>query len=68
MDTFIIFHNCRPTSTRGRGSAHYSTLGGNDASQPAPNRGTPPTLELQENIDRAFKYFVLIFYSCNATF
>ncbi|KOB79386.1 Chitin deacetylase-like 5 [Operophtera brumata] len=33
----------RPTSTRGRGSAHYSTLSGNDAPQPAPNRGTPPT-------------------------
>ncbi|XP_026758821.2 uncharacterized protein LOC113518216 [Galleria mellonella] len=31
----------RPSSTRGRGSAHYST--GSDGSQPAPNRGTPPT-------------------------
>ncbi|XP_075969190.1 chitin deacetylase-like 5 isoform X2 [Anticarsia gemmatalis] len=34
----------RPTSTRGRGSAHYSTASGSDSqSQPAPNRGTPPT-------------------------
>ncbi|KAL4713961.1 hypothetical protein ACJJTC_015615 [Scirpophaga incertulas] len=31
----------RPTSTRGRGSAHYST--GSEAPQPIPNRGTPPT-------------------------
>ncbi|KAG6446698.1 hypothetical protein O3G_MSEX004578 [Manduca sexta] len=33
----------RPTSTRGRGSAHYSTSSGSESSQPAPNRGTPPT-------------------------
>ncbi|CAH2989692.1 unnamed protein product [Chilo suppressalis] len=31
----------RPSSTRGRGSAHYSTA--SDAPQPVPNRGTPPT-------------------------
>ncbi|XP_059055130.1 uncharacterized protein LOC131849147 [Achroia grisella] len=31
----------RPSSTRGRGSAHYST--GSDVPQPVPNRGTPPT-------------------------
>ncbi|KAM3967605.1 chitin deacetylase-like 5 [Aphomia sociella] len=31
----------RPSSTRGRGSAHYST--GSEGPQPAPNRGTPPT-------------------------
>ncbi|XP_049873006.1 mucin-5AC isoform X2 [Pectinophora gossypiella] len=34
----------RPTSTRGRGSAHYSTLSGSDTpQQPTANRGTPPT-------------------------
>ncbi|XP_053618887.1 mucin-2 isoform X1 [Plodia interpunctella] len=33
----------RPASTRGRGSAHYSTLNGGEAPQPVPNRGTPPT-------------------------
>ncbi|XP_060807728.1 mucin-2 [Amyelois transitella] len=33
----------RPTITRGRGSAHYSTQNGADAPQPVPNRGTPPT-------------------------
>ncbi|XP_075969225.1 chitin deacetylase-like 5 isoform X6 [Anticarsia gemmatalis] len=39
-----IRHSTRPTSTRGRGSAHYSTASGSDSqSQPAPNRGTPPT-------------------------
>ncbi|XP_062524545.1 uncharacterized protein LOC101740429 isoform X2 [Bombyx mori] len=33
----------RPTSTRGRGSAHFSTSSGSDAPLPPPNRGTPPT-------------------------
>ncbi|XP_047019611.1 mucin-5AC isoform X2 [Helicoverpa zea] len=33
----------RPTSTRGRGSAHYSTASEAQSPQPAPNRGTPPT-------------------------
>ncbi|CAH0695012.1 unnamed protein product [Spodoptera exigua] len=33
----------RPTSTRGRGSAHYSTASDAQSPQPAPNRGTPPT-------------------------
>ncbi|XP_038208466.1 uncharacterized protein LOC119829815 isoform X2 [Zerene cesonia] len=33
----------RPSSTRGRGSAHYSTSGGSETSQQTPNRGTPPT-------------------------
>ncbi|XP_050554956.1 uncharacterized protein LOC118279275 isoform X8 [Spodoptera frugiperda] len=33
----------RPTSTRGRGSAHYSTASDSQSPQPAPNRGTPPT-------------------------
>nr|XP_032529041.1 uncharacterized protein LOC116779016 isoform X4 [Danaus plexippus plexippus] len=33
----------RPTSTRGRGSAHFSTSGGSEAPQQTPNRGTPPT-------------------------
>ncbi|CAK1544483.1 unnamed protein product [Leptosia nina] len=33
----------RPSSTRGRGSAHYSTQGGSDSPQQPPNRGTPPT-------------------------
>ncbi|XP_045524011.1 uncharacterized protein LOC123714033 isoform X5 [Pieris brassicae] len=31
----------RPSNTRGRGSAHYST--GSDSPQQTPNRGTPPT-------------------------
>ncbi|XP_050342722.1 uncharacterized protein LOC126768551 isoform X5 [Nymphalis io] len=31
------------TSTRGRGSAHYSTSGASDTAQQTPNRGTPPT-------------------------
>nr|XP_026497043.1 uncharacterized protein LOC113401365 isoform X5 [Vanessa tameamea] len=31
------------TSTRGRGSAHYSTSGASDSAQQTPNRGTPPT-------------------------
>ncbi|CAG9796976.1 unnamed protein product [Diatraea saccharalis] len=34
-------YTARPSSTRGRGSAHYSTA--SDAPQPVPNRGTPPT-------------------------
>ncbi|KAJ8735351.1 hypothetical protein PYW07_006971 [Mythimna separata] len=33
----------RPTSTRGRGSAHYSTASDAQSPQPPPNRGTPPT-------------------------
>ncbi|CAB3239718.1 unnamed protein product [Arctia plantaginis] len=33
----------RPTSTRGRGSAHYSTANGDSQAPSAPNRGTPPT-------------------------
>ncbi|KAI5639696.1 chitin binding peritrophin-A domain-containing protein [Phthorimaea operculella] len=34
----------RPSSTRGRGSAHYSTLSGSEApQQQTVNRGTPPT-------------------------
>ncbi|XP_047520728.1 uncharacterized protein LOC125060028 isoform X4 [Pieris napi] len=33
----------RPSNTRGRGSAHYSTQGGSDSPQQTPNRGTPPT-------------------------
>ncbi|CAG4995847.1 unnamed protein product [Parnassius apollo] len=35
----------RPSSTRGRGSAHYSTSGGSEApqQQQQSNRGTPPT-------------------------
>ncbi|XP_045491546.1 uncharacterized protein LOC123691260 isoform X4 [Colias croceus] len=33
----------RPSSTRGRGSAHYSTSGGSETPQQTPNRGTPPT-------------------------
>ncbi|XP_050554954.1 uncharacterized protein LOC118279275 isoform X6 [Spodoptera frugiperda] len=38
-----IRHSTRPTSTRGRGSAHYSTASDSQSPQPAPNRGTPPT-------------------------
>ncbi|XP_053618934.1 uncharacterized protein Cda5 isoform X6 [Plodia interpunctella] len=38
-----IRQSTRPASTRGRGSAHYSTLNGGEAPQPVPNRGTPPT-------------------------
>ncbi|XP_047019652.1 uncharacterized protein LOC124629960 isoform X7 [Helicoverpa zea] len=38
-----IRHSTRPTSTRGRGSAHYSTASEAQSPQPAPNRGTPPT-------------------------
>ncbi|RVE45208.1 hypothetical protein evm_010149 [Chilo suppressalis] len=34
-------YTSRPSSTRGRGSAHYSTA--SDTPQPVPNRGTPPT-------------------------
>ncbi|CAH2050063.1 unnamed protein product, partial [Iphiclides podalirius] len=33
----------RPSSTRGRGSAHYSTSNGSEAPQQQTNRGTPPT-------------------------
>ncbi|XP_022114954.2 mucin-4 isoform X2 [Pieris rapae] len=33
----------RPSNTRGRGSAHYSTQGGSDSPPQTPNRGTPPT-------------------------
>ncbi|XP_052739383.1 serine-rich adhesin for platelets isoform X4 [Bicyclus anynana] len=33
----------RPSSTRGRGSAHFSTSGGSESSPQTPNRGTPPT-------------------------
>ncbi|CAH2050062.1 unnamed protein product, partial [Iphiclides podalirius] len=35
--------NSRPSSTRGRGSAHYSTSNGSEAPQQQTNRGTPPT-------------------------
>nr|XP_037866856.1 uncharacterized protein LOC101740429 isoform X3 [Bombyx mori] len=38
-----VRHSTRPTSTRGRGSAHFSTSSGSDAPLPPPNRGTPPT-------------------------
>ncbi|XP_038208469.1 uncharacterized protein LOC119829815 isoform X5 [Zerene cesonia] len=38
-----IRQQTRPSSTRGRGSAHYSTSGGSETSQQTPNRGTPPT-------------------------
>ncbi|XP_041975248.1 uncharacterized protein LOC121730318 isoform X5 [Aricia agestis] len=36
-----IRQSTRPSSTRGRGSAHYSTSGASDVHPP--NRGTPPT-------------------------
>ncbi|XP_013149526.1 PREDICTED: uncharacterized protein LOC106111883 isoform X5 [Papilio polytes] len=38
-----VRHSTRPSSTRGRGSAHYSTLSGSEAPQQQTNRGTPPT-------------------------
>ncbi|XP_045491562.1 uncharacterized protein LOC123691260 isoform X6 [Colias croceus] len=38
-----IRQQTRPSSTRGRGSAHYSTSGGSETPQQTPNRGTPPT-------------------------
>ncbi|XP_026320219.1 uncharacterized protein LOC113230481 isoform X7 [Hyposmocoma kahamanoa] len=39
-----IRHSTRPTSNRGRGSAHYSTLIGSDSpQQQTSHRGTPPT-------------------------
>ncbi|XP_045488558.1 uncharacterized protein LOC110993132 isoform X5 [Pieris rapae] len=38
-----IRQQTRPSNTRGRGSAHYSTQGGSDSPPQTPNRGTPPT-------------------------
>ncbi|XP_052739390.1 uncharacterized protein LOC112048194 isoform X7 [Bicyclus anynana] len=38
-----IRQQTRPSSTRGRGSAHFSTSGGSESSPQTPNRGTPPT-------------------------
>lgn len=64
LDVFFY----RPTSTRGRGSAHYSTSGASESSPQTPNRGTPPTLDLclkRQRISRAlFKLKVVIACSC----
>ncbi|XP_039760431.1 uncharacterized protein LOC120634100 [Pararge aegeria] len=38
-----VRYSPRPSSTRGRGSAHFSTSGGSESSPQTSNRGTPPT-------------------------
>lgn len=46
-ELFIRISLCfRPSSTRGRGHAHYSAA--SEAPAPIPNRGTPPTLETDQ--------------------
>lgn len=60
----FVFYFFRPTSTRGRGHAHYSTQNGGDAT-PVPqsaNRGTPPTLEQNINYTMKSLYISLFFY------